>query len=79
MDADRKMKKFYYLAIGLQAALIGYMASSFFASVAYQFYAYYLVGYAICLRRIYLQESAANQTQTSRVSAVSIHETDRGS
>jgi putative inorganic carbon (HCO3(-)) transporter len=67
IDADRKMKRFYYLSIGLQAGLIGYMASSFFASVAYQFYAYYLVGYAICLRRIYLQESAANQTQTTSV------------
>ncbi len=45
--------RFYYLAVGLQAALIGYMVSSFFASVAYQFYVYYLVGYAVCLRRLY--------------------------
>jgi hypothetical protein len=27
--------------------------SSFFASVAYQWYVYYLVGYAVALRRIY--------------------------
>lgn len=45
--------RYYYLAIGLQASLIGYMVSSFFAAVAYQWYIYYLVGYAICLRRIY--------------------------
>ena len=49
--------RFYYLAIGLQASLIGYMVSSFFAAVAYQWYIYYLVAYAIALRRIYyLQE-----------------------
>jgi putative inorganic carbon (HCO3(-)) transporter len=48
--------RYYYLAIGLQASLIGYMVSSFFAAVAYQWYIYYLVGYAICLRRIYYLE-----------------------
>jgi O-antigen ligase len=45
--------RLYYLSIGLQASLIGYMVASFFAAVAYQWYVYYLVGYAICLRRIY--------------------------
>lgn len=45
--------RLYYLSIGLQASLIAYMVSSFFAAVAYQWYVYYLVGYAICLRRIY--------------------------
>ena len=49
--------RFYYLAIGIQASMIGYMVASFFAAVAYQWYAYYLVAYAIALRRIYyLQE-----------------------
>src|SRR4030095_5013285 len=33
---------FHYLAIGLQAALLGYMVSSFFANDAYQWYVYYL-------------------------------------
>jgi hypothetical protein len=45
--------KFYYLAIGLQASLIGYMVGSFFASVAYQWFVYYLVAYSIAFRRIY--------------------------
>ncbi len=44
---------FYFLALGLQASLIGYMLSSFFASVAYLWYVYYLVAYAVCFRRIY--------------------------
>jgi O-antigen ligase len=46
--------KFYYLSVGLQASIIGYMVSSFFASVAFLWYAYYLVAFAICLRRLYL-------------------------
>ncbi len=48
---------FYYLAVGLQASLIGYMVCSFFASVAYLWYVYYLVGYAVCLRRLYESET----------------------
>ena len=47
-------RKFYYLSIGLQASLVGYMVSSFFGAVAYQWYVYYLVGYAVCLHRIFL-------------------------
>ena len=60
---------YYYLAVGLQACLLGYMFACFFAAVAYQWYIYYLVGYAIALRRIYLSRTesglsgaAANQT-----------------
>jgi putative inorganic carbon (hco3(-)) transporter len=45
--------RYHYLAIGLQASLVAYMVSSFFASVAYLWYVYYLVAYAVCLRRIY--------------------------
>jgi len=49
--------RFYYFAIGIQASLVGYMVASFFAAVAYQWYIYYLVAYAICMRRLYyLQE-----------------------
>ncbi|MGH9901548.1 MAG: hypothetical protein ACRD68_07010, partial [Pyrinomonadaceae bacterium] len=51
--ASRHKSHFYYLAVGLQAALAGYMVSSFFGSVAYQWYVYYLVGYAVCFRRIH--------------------------
>ena len=42
------------MSIGLQGAIIGYMVSSFFGAVAYQWYIYYLVGYAICLHRLFL-------------------------
>jgi hypothetical protein len=46
-------RRFYYAAVALQASLAGYMVASFFASVAYLWYIYYLVSYAVCLRRIY--------------------------
>lgn len=51
-----KHSRFYFLGIGLQASLIAYMVSSFFASVAYLWYVFYLVGYAVCLRRLYESE-----------------------
>lgn len=57
----------YYFAIGVQASLVGYMVSSFFASVAFLWYVYYLVGYAICLRRIY---EASNPTNTKEAALV---------
>ena len=47
----------YYLSMGLQAALLGYLVCSFFASVAYLWYVFYLVGYAVCFRRLYEHET----------------------
>jgi len=57
--ADRHRSFYFYLAVGIQAGLVAYMVSSFFASVAYQWYVYYLVAYAIALRRIYDMEHGA--------------------
>lgn len=54
----RKGSRFYYLAVGIHASLLGYMVSSLFASVAYVWYVYYVVAYAVCLRRIYDSEMA---------------------
>jgi probable O-glycosylation ligase (exosortase A-associated) len=50
---ERTRKSTYFLVLGLQASLIGYMVSSFFASVPYFWYVYYLVAYSIAVRRIY--------------------------
>lgn len=49
-------RRFYYLSVGLQASLIGFMFSSFFGAVAYQWYVYYLVAYAVCLHRLYIMK-----------------------
>jgi probable O-glycosylation ligase (exosortase A-associated) len=55
--------RFHYQAIGLEASLIGYMVASFFASVAFLWYAYYLIAYAICLSRIYRNEQISTGLQ----------------
>ena len=52
---------FYYMAIGLQASIIGYMVSSFFAAVAYGWFIYYLIAYAVAFRRIYSVENGLNE------------------
>ena len=67
---QRRTSRHYYLAIGLQASLIGYMVSSFFASVAYLWYIYYLVGYALCLHR--LHEASREAAGPAEVSATEL-------
>jgi O-antigen ligase len=52
--------RFYYIAVGLQGSLVGFMFSSFFAAVAYYWFIYYLVGYAVCFRRIYEAQTSEN-------------------
>jgi O-antigen ligase len=62
----RRDSRFYYLALGLQASLIAYLISSFFLSVAYVWYVFYLVGYAVCLRRLYESETGSVVIAESR-------------
>jgi O-antigen ligase len=59
----RRTSRLYYLAAGIQASLVAYMVASFFASVAYYWNVYYLVGYAVCLRRLYEAEATATVEQ----------------
>jgi probable O-glycosylation ligase (exosortase A-associated) len=62
----RRTSRIYYLAVALQASLVAYMVSSSFGSVAYQYYVYYLVGYAVALRRIYEAQTGTELIKTSR-------------
>lgn len=56
---------FYYMSIGLQGGIIGYMVSSFFASVAYNWFIYYLIAYAVAFRRAYSIEKGSDKEVTS--------------
>lgn len=56
---------FYYMSIGLQGGIIGYMVSSFFASVAYNWFIYYLIAYAVAFRRVYGIEKIKEKEVTS--------------
>lgn len=66
--ASKDRAKFYYLSVGLQGSLVAYMVSSFFASVAHLWYVYYIVGYAVCLRRLYALEREASQASDADAS-----------
>lgn len=68
-ELDKRQRRLPYLAIGLEASLIGYMVTSFFASVAYLWYVYYLVGYAICVSRLW-ETSLAIQSKDLPPSAI---------
>jgi hypothetical protein len=58
MFAREDFSWIYYLSIGVQASIVGYLISSFFAPVAYNWYIYYLIAFAICLRRLYQIEQS---------------------
>jgi O-antigen ligase len=57
----RRASPFYYLAVGLAGSLAAYLVGSFFGSFAYYWNIYYLVGYAVCLRRMYEAEQAKRE------------------
>jgi O-antigen ligase len=61
--------RFYYLSVGMQASLVGYMVSSFFASVAFLWYIYYLVAISVCLTRIYEIEKGISPSPVTRTDA----------
>lgn len=65
---ERRTSRFYYLAVGLQASLVGYMIASTFYTVAFYWNIYYLVAYAICLRRMY--ESAQAKSLSKKAGDV---------
>jgi len=68
----KPLRRFYYASVALQASLAAYMVSSFFASVAYLWYIYYLIAYSICLRRVYdaaLEREGISFSPTPEVSA----------
>ena len=64
--ATHGTSRFYYLTLSIQASLIAYMVSSFFLSVPFLWYVYYLVGYAVCLRRIYESDTGSLVVVESR-------------
>jgi O-antigen ligase len=52
---------FYYLSVGLQASIVAYLVSSFFASIAYNWFIYYLIAYAVAFRRVYQLEKGLSE------------------
>ena len=71
MFAAQDSSWMYFLSIGIQASIIGYMVSSFFGAVAYNWYVYYPIAYAVCLRRIYQLGEKNKGAETERESSLS--------
>jgi O-antigen ligase len=76
-SADGKRSGNAFLAIGLEVSIYGYMVCSFFASVAYLWYAYYLIAFSICLRRLSSTASASSTPPDFQEPADSIAYYDR--
>jgi O-antigen ligase len=51
--AQGRKSRFYFLAIGLQASLVGYLVSSFFLHFAYEPNVYFLVACVVCFHELY--------------------------
>lgn len=58
----------FYLSVALQASLVAYIVCSFFGSIQYLWYLYYIAGYAIALRAL------QGETQTSEASEKAVTE-----
>jgi hypothetical protein len=49
----------YYMSIAIQATIVAYMVCSFFSSIQYQWYVYYVAAYGVALKKIH----AADETE----------------
>ena len=65
LEEKQEYNWFFYLSIGLQASIVGYWVSSFFGSVAYNWYIYYLIAYAIACRRVYQTEQKPTEAKNA--------------
>jgi O-antigen ligase len=75
--AEDRRDWFYYLSIGLQASIAGYMVSSFFVSVAYNWFIYYLIAYAVAFRRIYRLENESKTSEAEQKASLGEMQTAR--
>lgn len=69
MFAAEDFSWLYYMSVGVQASIVGYMVSSFFGPVAYNWFVYYPIAYAVCLRRIYRIEKGVETENESGLSS----------
>jgi hypothetical protein len=58
LSRDADFSWLYYLSIGVQASIVAYIISSFFGAVAYNWFIYFPLAFAVCLRRIYRAQQA---------------------
>lgn len=66
---DPRNREIQLLSAGVHAAIIGYVVCALFSSAQYQWYLFYVVGYALSLRRLHAME----QTEVTEAPAIEDH------
>src|SRR5215471_12371265 len=62
-------REMYWLSVCVQSALIAYMVCSFFASIQYLWYLYYIAAYAVALRQIHAAEEMESSSSNNQALA----------
>ncbi len=65
---DPRKRELRFLSAGVHAAIIGYFVCAVFSSAQYQWYLFYVVGYALSLRRLH----AMKQTDDAEANAMEV-------
>jgi putative inorganic carbon (hco3(-)) transporter len=55
---EPRIRELHYLSAGVHAAIISYVVCAIFSSAQYQWYLFYVVGYALSLRRLHAMKQA---------------------
>ena len=61
---SKDQKWLYSITVGTYASIVGYMVSSFFGPVAYNWHVYYIIAFAVCLRKIVLRNPPVTLTDS---------------
>ena len=69
LEGDER-REGYYISVALQASLAAYLVCSFFASIQYLWYLYYILGYAISFRLI--RQNLVQQISESEIAPVPV-------
>src|SRR5262245_775799 len=67
---SKSEREMYLLSVCVQAAFIAYMVCSFFASIQYLWYLYYIAAYAVALRQIHAAEEEEMESSSSNNQAL---------
>jgi len=66
---SKSEREMYWLSVCIQAALVAYMVCSFFASIQYLWYLYYIAAYAVALRHINTAEEMESSLSNNQALA----------
>jgi putative inorganic carbon (HCO3(-)) transporter len=58
---EPRKREMHFLSVGVHAAIIAYVVCAVFSSAQYQWYLFYVVGYALSLRRLHAMEQTDDE------------------